>query len=151
MIRPALYRLSKNDPEAVHERTLKMLSALGDRAESNKVFSSRTLAALREHYQIDDPTEVFGLRFPNRLGLAAGMDKDGRALTVWPALGFGFVEVGTVTQHAQPGNPRPRLFALPESEAIINRMGFNNSGAQALAEKLASKAKNHNSFNHNSF
>ena len=65
------------------------------------------------------------------------MDKDGVALKAWPALGFGFVEVGTVTAHAQPGNPRPRLFRLPASEAIVNRMGFNNAGAAALAARLA--------------
>jgi dihydroorotate dehydrogenase len=80
---------------------------------------------------------VFGVHFPNPVGLAAGMDKDGVALPAWPALGFGFVEVGTVTRHAQPGNDRPRLFRLPASEAVINRMGFNNRGAQALADRLA--------------
>ncbi|MDN5933353.1 MAG: hypothetical protein L0I24_20200, partial [Pseudonocardia sp.] len=70
------------------------------------------------------------------LASAAGMDKDGRALKAWPGLGFGFVEVGTVTRHAQPGNPKPRLFRLTESEAIVNRMGFNNAGADALAARL---------------
>jgi dihydroorotate dehydrogenase len=80
---------------------------------------------------------VFGIRFPNPVGLAAGMDKDGRAIGAWPALGFGFVEVGTVTWHPQPGNPRPRLFRLRDSEGVINRMGFNNRGAEALARRLA--------------
>jgi dihydroorotate dehydrogenase len=80
---------------------------------------------------------VFGVRFPGLVGLAAGMDKDGRALPAWPALGFGFVEVGTVTAHAQPGNERPRLFRLRGSDAVINRMGFNNAGAGALAARLA--------------
>jgi len=79
---------------------------------------------------------VFGVRFPNPVGLAAGMDKDGRALWSWPALGFGFVEVGTVTAHPQPGNERPRLFRLPADEAVVNRMGFNNAGASALASRL---------------
>jgi len=79
---------------------------------------------------------VFGVRFPNVVGLAAGMDKNGVALRAWPALGFGFVEVGTVTAHAQPGNDKPRLFRLRDSEAIINRMGFNNAGAAALAARL---------------
>ena len=74
---------------------------------------------------------MFGVDFPDPVGLAAGMDKDGVALPAWPALGFGFVEVGTVTAHAQPGNPRPRLFRLPASEAVINRMGFNNAGRRA--------------------
>jgi len=82
------------------------------------------------------PREVFGVRFPGPVGLAAGMDKDGRALAAWPALGFGFVEVGTVTAQPQPGNDRPRLFRLPRSGAIINRMGFNNRGARALAHRL---------------
>src|SRR4029453_14579537 len=78
----------------------------------------------------------FGVPFPNPVGLAAGMDKDGVALAAWPALGFGFVEVGTVTWHAQPGNERPRVFPLRGSEALINRMGFNNAGARALAQRL---------------
>jgi dihydroorotate dehydrogenase len=76
------------------------------------------------------------VRFPNPVGLAAGMDKDGRALPAWPALGFGFIEVGTVTRHPQPGNSTPRLFRLPASQALINRMGFNNAGADALARRL---------------
>jgi dihydroorotate dehydrogenase len=83
------------------------------------------------------PVEVMGLRFPNRVGLAAGMDKDARHVGAWGALGFGFVEVGTVTPRPQPGNPRPRLFRLPAAEALINRMGFNNEGAQAAASRLA--------------
>jgi dihydroorotate dehydrogenase len=77
------------------------------------------------------------VKFPNPIGLAAGMDKNGVALPAWPALGFGFVEVGTVTAHAQPGNDKPRLFRLRDSEAIINRMGFNNLGAAALASRLS--------------
>jgi dihydroorotate dehydrogenase len=95
------------------------------------------VAALRRWNGVDDPRTVFGVRFPSAVGLAAGMDKDGLALKAWPALGFGFVEVGTVTRHAQPGNPRPRLFRLRDSGAIINRMGFNNEGADALAARLA--------------
>jgi dihydroorotate dehydrogenase len=79
---------------------------------------------------------VFGVRFPSPVGLAAGMDKNGIALPAWRALGFGFVEVGTVTAHAQPGNEKPRLFRLVQSEAVINRMGFNNLGSAALAERL---------------
>jgi len=79
---------------------------------------------------------VFGVHFPNPVGLAAGMDKNGLALPAWPALGFGFVEVGTVTARAQPGNDKPRLFRLTDSEAVINRMGFNNAGAAALAQRL---------------
>jgi dihydroorotate dehydrogenase len=84
---------------------------------------------------------VFGVSFPNPVGLAAGMDKDGRALRSWPALGFGFVEVGTVTWHPQPGNDRPRVFRLVGDEAIVNRMGFNNAGARHLAARLARLAR----------
>ncbi|TVT28474.1 quinone-dependent dihydroorotate dehydrogenase [Amycolatopsis rhizosphaerae] len=130
LIRPVLYRLGSNDPEVVHERTMRVLSRAGAAA-----------APLRRYFAVDDPVTVFGLSFPNRVGLAAGMDKDGRALAAWPALGFGFVEVGTVTRLAQPGNPKPRLFTLPRSEAVINRMGFNNAGAEALARRLASRGK----------
>lgn len=83
------------------------------------------------------PVEVMGLRFPNRVGLAAGMDKDARHVDAWGALGFGCVEVGTVTPRPQPGNPRPRLFRLPAAGALINRMGFNNEGAAAAADRLA--------------
>ncbi|WP_216216341.1 quinone-dependent dihydroorotate dehydrogenase [Amycolatopsis aidingensis] len=133
IVRPALYRLGRNDPEVVHERTIGALSRIGA--------ARPVLAALRRHYRIDAPSTVFGLRFPGPVGLAAGMDKDGRALAAWPALGFGFVEVGTVTWLPQPGNPRPRLFVLPESNAVINRMGFNNAGAQALAARLAAAGK----------
>ena len=80
---------------------------------------------------------VFGVRFPGPLGLAAGFDKDGTGLSTWGALGFGYAEIGTVTAHAQPGNPGPRLFRLPDDRALLNRMGFNNHGAGALAARLA--------------
>jgi dihydroorotate dehydrogenase len=86
--------------------------------------------------RVKAPVTAFGLTFPNPVGLAAGMDKDAVAIPAWAALGFGFVEVGTVTWHGQPGNPRPRLYRLTASEAIINRMGFNNSGAEAMAARL---------------
>lgn len=82
------------------------------------------------------PTEVCGVRFPNRVGLAAGMDKNGTALAAWPLLGFGFVEIGTVTARAQPGNPKPRVFRYPEQRALINRLGFNNHGAAAMSRQL---------------
>ncbi|HEX6341749.1 quinone-dependent dihydroorotate dehydrogenase [Umezawaea sp.] len=122
VIRGALFRLHGGDAERVHETTLGALSRLSP--------------ALRFSTGTRNERTVFGVRFPNPVGLAAGMDKDGRALPAWAAMGFGFVEVGTVTRHPQPGNPRPRLFRLRESEAIINRMGFNNAGAQALADRL---------------
>ena len=87
--------------------------------------------------QPDSGAELLGLRFRNRVGLAAGFDKDGVAIRGWAALGLGFVELGTVTPRPQPGNPRPRLFRLARDEALINRMGFNNGGAAALAERIA--------------
>jgi dihydroorotate dehydrogenase len=126
-VRPVLFRLGGGDAESAHEFTLGRLARLG----------GRTRALLRARYATRAPVEVFGVRFGNPIGLAAGMDKNGVALPAWPALGFGFVEVGTVTAQAQPGNDKPRLFRLPDSEAIINRMGFNNAGAAALAERLA--------------
>ncbi|HEX5597412.1 MAG TPA: dihydroorotate dehydrogenase (quinone), partial [Micromonosporaceae bacterium] len=128
-LRPVLFRIGGGDAEAAHEGTLRRLATLSRHPVA--------LAALRARYAVAAPRTVFGLRFPNPVGLAAGMDKDGLALPAWPALGFGFVEVGTVTAHAQPGNPRPRLFRLADSEAVINRMGFNNAGAAALAARLA--------------
>ncbi len=97
------------------------------------------VSALASKYGTDNPVEVFGVRFPNPVGLAAGMDKNGIALPAWPALGFGFVEVGTVTAKPQPGNEKPRVFRLRESAAIINRMGFNNEGAAGLAARLGTK------------
>ena len=81
---------------------------------------------------------VFGVRFPNPLGLAAGFDKDGKFADILPALGFGFLEIGSVTLEPQPGSPRPRLFRVPESRALINRMGFNSDGARLVARRLAS-------------
>ncbi|WJK37643.1 quinone-dependent dihydroorotate dehydrogenase [Solwaraspora sp. WMMA2065] len=129
MARSALFRLGGGDAETAHEWTLRRLAALSR--------SRVALAALRTRYAVAAPRTVFGVDFPNPVGLAAGMDKDGLALPAWPALGFGFVEVGTVTARPQPGNPRPRLFRLPASEAVINRMGFNNAGAEALADRLA--------------
>ena len=82
-------------------------------------------------------TTVFGVRFPGPVGLAAGFDKDGTGLNTWGALGFGYAEVGTVTAQPQPGNPRPRMFRLPDDRALLNRMGFNNHGAGALAQRLS--------------
>ena len=127
--RPVLFRLGGGDAETAHEWTLGRLAGLSRRPAA--------LAALRSRYAVAAPRTVFGVRFANPVGLAAGVDKNGVALPAWPALGFGFVEVGTVTRHAQPGNDRPRLFRLPASGALINRMGFNNAGADALAARLA--------------
>jgi dihydroorotate dehydrogenase len=126
LIRRVLFRFGGGDAEVAHHRTTAILAKAGP-----------ALAPLRRYFHVDAPTTVFGVRFPNPVGLAAGMDKDATALAAWPSLGFGFVEVGTVTAIPQPGNPRPRLFRLVDSEAVINRMGFNNAGADALAKRLA--------------
>ncbi|HEY0447496.1 quinone-dependent dihydroorotate dehydrogenase [Actinophytocola sp.] len=128
VVRRALFRMGGGDPEIAHERTVATLARLGTLRP--------VTAAMRRFYGGASPRTVFGLRFPGPVGLAAGVDKNGVALRGWPAFGFGFVEVGTVTQHPQAGNPRPRLYRLPASEAVINRMGFNNLGAAALAERL---------------
>ncbi|MGH3876648.1 MAG: quinone-dependent dihydroorotate dehydrogenase [Actinophytocola sp.] len=125
VLRRALFRF---DPEVAHERTVALVSRLGRVRPATR--------PSRRFYGASTPRTVFGVRFPGLVGLAAGMDKDGVAVRGWPALGFGFVELGTVTWHPQPGNPRPRLYRLPASEAVINRMGFNNRGAAALAERL---------------
>ena len=129
LLRPLLFAL---DAELVHHSTLRLLQATSG--------SRVALRALASRYRLDDPrlaVDRFGLRFPNPIGLAAGMDKDGLALPAWQALGFGFSEAGSVTARPQPGNEGKRLFRIPEDEAIINRMGFNNAGAAALAERLA--------------
>jgi len=130
VVRPALFRLGGGDAETAHEWTLHRLATLAA--------SPSALAAVRRALPVAGrPVEVFGLRFPNPVGLAAGVDKNGIALPAWPALGFGFVEAGTVTYHPQPGNDRPRVFRLRRSTALVNRMGFNNDGAAALARRLA--------------
>jgi dihydroorotate dehydrogenase len=130
LARPILFRLGGGDAETAHELTLRSLAAISRRPAAVRALAVLTRATARS------PRTVFGPRFLGPVGIAAGLDKDGRALPAWPALGFGFVEVGTVTARAQPGNDRPRLFRLRESEAIINRMGFNNAGAAALAARL---------------
>ncbi|MEU4392352.1 quinone-dependent dihydroorotate dehydrogenase [Kribbella sp. NPDC023855] len=132
LIRPVLYRLGRGDAEVAHEQTLHGLRRLS-RIPGAVPALSRTYGALPAGLE----RTVFGVRFPSPVGLAAGMDKNGLALPAWRALGFGFVEVGTVTAHPQPGNEKPRLFRLVDSEAVINRMGFNNEGSEALASRLA--------------
>ncbi len=128
-VRPVLFRLGHGDAEAAHHATL---SALGRVSRSGPALKAMSLLLARNQV----PRTVFGVDFPSPVGLAAGMDKDGVAAKAWPALGFGFVELGTVTAQPQPGNDKPRLFRLRSSEAIINRMGFNNLGASALAQTL---------------
>jgi dihydroorotate dehydrogenase len=130
MVRPLLFRAYGGDPERVHQQTLAAIARIGR--------SRPALAALaRFGARHSTPATVAGIQFPGLVGLAAGMDKDGLGIRTWGSLGFGHVELGTVTAQPQPGNDRPRLFRLPESRAIINRMGFNNQGAHALAERLA--------------
>jgi dihydroorotate dehydrogenase len=117
--RPFLFGL---DPEAAHDLTLATIARLQNTAAD----------CLWSQARVDDPVTVAGLRFPNRIGLAAGLDKNGRCIDGLGAMGFGFIEVGTVTPLAQPGNPKPRLFRLPGKHALINRLGFNNAGLAAF-------------------
>jgi dihydroorotate dehydrogenase len=132
-LKPLLFRL---DAEHAHEMGVDALSLLS---------RLRPVCAAMERWnrlspELYRPVECFGLKFPNAVGLAAGFDKNGRAWPAAAALGFGHVEIGTVTLHAQPGNPRPRAFRYPSEQAVINRMGFNNRGAAALAARLAKLA-----------
>jgi dihydroorotate dehydrogenase len=120
----------KFDPEAIHELTIKGFKATGA-SPLNKLYK-QTLP--------NKPVEVMGIKFPNPVGLAAGLDKNGECIKAFEALGFGFVEVGTVTPRPQPGNEKPRIFRLPEANAIINRMGFNNKGVDYLVDQVI-KAK----------
>ncbi|MGJ3241867.1 MAG: quinone-dependent dihydroorotate dehydrogenase [Opitutales bacterium] len=124
-LRPLLFRL---DPETAHLLSMDGLAVLARLSPLCRWLERRNRQA--------DPVTCFGVRFPNRLGLAAGMDKDAVAVPAWAGLGFGFVEVGTVTPWGQPGNPRPRLFRYPDDAAVINRMGFNNRGTEAIARRL---------------
>jgi len=130
VLRPLLFRAYGGDAERIHERTLAAIAHVGRSKPARGA-----LAALCARHR--EPTTVAGMQFPGLVGLAAGMDKDGVGVKAWGSLGFGFVELGTVTAQPQPGNDRPRLFRLPRSGAIINRMGFNNRGAQTLADRLA--------------
>ncbi|GAB6044066.1 quinone-dependent dihydroorotate dehydrogenase [Endothiovibrio diazotrophicus] len=123
LIRPLLFRL---DPERAHNLTLaglRLVDGLG-------------LSSLLWRRAVHAPVKVMGIEFPNRVGLAAGLDKDGDCIDGLGALGFGFVEVGTVTPRPQSGNERPRLFRLPAAEAVVNRMGFNNHGVQNLVDNV---------------
>lgn len=131
-LKPFLFGL---DAERVHEETSGLL-----RWAAPVPGASAVLSALSGPGPSRDlSTTVFGLRFPNPVGLAAGFDKDGLLVDILPALGFGFIEIGSVTLEPQPGNPRPRLFRLPEERAILNRMGFNSAGARQVARHLAGR------------
>src|SRR5438132_6340440 len=125
LVRPLLFSLG---PEIAHRLTIEVL-----RGASRFDLALRTL---RFFQPPSKPKTLFGLTFPNPIGLAAGLDKNGVALPAWAALGFGFIEIGTVTAKPQPGNPEPRIFRLPQQQALINRLGFNNDGADAIAERL---------------
>jgi dihydroorotate dehydrogenase len=135
VLRPALFNVAGRDAEDIHERVLGMLARVSESPRLTRGLAR--FAALAWPGDLGQPREVFGLRFPHPIGLAAGFDKNARAIPALAALGFGFVEIGTITRQAQPGNPRPRLFRLPSDEALINRMGFNNDGADAIAKRLA--------------
>ncbi len=139
-IRPILFSALKADPEWLHQRTLQALGWL--ERTSERPLTQWVQAQLQHNYSLRSPEmeqTLWGLKFPNPLGLAAGFDKDGVAAGVWGAFGFGFAELGTVTFQAQPGNPRPRLFRLSADKAALNRMGFNNQGAEALATRLGQR------------
>ncbi len=123
LLRPLLFAL---DPETAHHLTLDGLQTAHDLG----------LLPLVARRPAPDPHTVMGLEFPNPVGLAAGLDKNGKYINALGALGFGFIEIGTVTPRPQPGNPKPRLFRLPEAQGIINRMGFNNHGVDALVENV---------------
>lgn len=126
LLRPVLFL---QDSEPAHDRTLKALAFAG---------RHQALCSLTEAlFDVRDlPVDVMGLRFPNPVGLGAGMDKLGVAVPTWRAMGFGFSELGGVTWHPQPGNARPRMFRVTAEDGLINRMGFNNGGALALSERL---------------
>ncbi|HZG38673.1 MAG TPA: quinone-dependent dihydroorotate dehydrogenase [Nodosilinea sp.] len=137
LVRPLLFHGVTLDPEFLHRRTMNLLAWLGQ--PDRHPMAAQTQPWLRQQFCLSDSRlaqTCWGMRFANPLGLAAGFDKDGEAARTWPLLGFGFAELGTVTRHPQSGNPQPRLFRLVQDEAVLNRMGFNNQGAEALAERL---------------
>ena len=120
------------DPEKVHDWVLGFFHKTGN-SLFNRFYSQKVKS---------DPIEVMGITFPNCVGLAAGLDKDGEAIDAFHKMGFGHIEVGTVTPKPQPGNPKPRMFRVKEEEAIINRMGFNNKGVDNLVENLKARRSN---------
>ncbi len=140
LVRPLLFYGVQIDPEWLHQRTLDLLKGTADPTAAPGAGVYRQLQGwLSQRCQYVDARlsqSLWGLTFANPLGLAAGFDKDGIAAQAWSMMGFGYAELGTVTYHAQPGNPKPRLFRLPRDRAAINRMGFNNQGAAQLATRL---------------
>lgn len=136
-VRPLLFSVFKTDAEWLHNRTLQVLE-LAARNQSNPA-TSQILSRLQKSLGVADSRleqSLWGLSFQNPVGLAAGFDKNGVAADIWANFGFGFAELGTVTSQAQPGNPQPRLFRLTEDSAALNRMGFNNQGAAAMAARF---------------
>jgi dihydroorotate dehydrogenase len=123
LARQALFQL---DPEQAHDLTLQQLAR----------WQNTPLQNLWSAPKVADPVTLAGLKFPNRVGLAAGLDKNARCIDAFAAMGFGFVEVGTVTPLAQAGNPKPRMFRLPQAQALINRLGFNNQGLEAFVQNV---------------
>lgn len=137
VIRPFLFTLVKADPEWLHQQAIGSLNLLSQ--TSYHQYARWLNSFLQQSLCLYDTRleqNLFGLNFPNPLGLAAGFDKDGVGANFWSTFGFGFAELGTVTYHAQPGNPPPRLFRLTLDQAALNRMGFNNAGAAAMATRL---------------
>jgi len=132
LVRPVLFRSHGGDPEAIHEQLISLLAGVGSAAPVRALTRLVAGSAGRS-------ARVAGIGFPSRVGLAAGLDKDASAVLAWRGLGFGFAELGTVTGRAQPGNDRPRVFRLRASRALVNRMGFNNPGAAAVAATLAAR------------
>ena len=128
ILRPFFFQL---EPEHAHE-----LVMTGLKWGSQAPWLIKTITNLTAGKISPKPCRVAGIDFPHPIGLAAGMDKNGIALPAWEALGFAFIEVGTITAHAQPGNPKPRMFRFPEHQALINRLGFNNEGAKAVERRL---------------
>lgn len=135
---PLLLSSVKSDPESAHRQMLKTLSNL--ELNRHSVWGNLGIKQLEKSFAVSDTRlqqTLWGLDFNNPLGLAAGFDKDGTAAGIWSSFGFGFAELGAVTLHSQPGNPRPRMFRLPEDRAALNRMGANNLGAAVMADTLA--------------
>jgi dihydroorotate dehydrogenase len=127
LVRPFVFTL---DPETAHELTIGGMATL---QKTGLVPAYKPVRA--------SPVTVMGIEFPNRIGLAAGLDKNGEAIDALASWGFGFVEIGTVTPRPQPGNPKPRLFRLPEAQGVINRMGFNNHGVRSEERRVGKECR----------
>jgi dihydroorotate dehydrogenase len=136
ILRPFLFSGLRADPEWLHQQSLRLFDWLDRLPDDRRDWMLDRLDASYQFPAHRLQQSLFGLEFPNPLGLAAGFDKDGVGAGLWSHFGFGFAELGTVTLHDQPGNPQPRLFRLTQDEAVLNRMGFNNQGAAQLRDRL---------------